>query len=173
MPLETMRFAEDSLNAYIDDLADLLCDVVNGGASVSFLAPFSLDDAKVYWLKVDKAVQDNEMLLILALEDGKVLGTVQVALAWQANAPHRAEIQKLLVHSAYRRRGIAAQLMQSAEAAAKNEGRWLLFLDTERGSGAEPFYEKIGYTRAGIIPQHSLNGAGKYEDTVIFYKLLQ
>lgn len=48
-----------------------------------------------------------------------------------------------------------------------------LVLDTERGSAGEKLYERVGYMRAGGIPQFAMNHDGtKLIDTVLFYKLL-
>ncbi|MEM6530352.1 MAG: GNAT family N-acetyltransferase, partial [Chloroflexota bacterium] len=138
-----------------------------------FVAPLAPEKAVAYWQEVAQDVSQGNTLLFAALDAGRAVGSVQLSLAWQPNAPHRAEVQKLLVHSDYRRRGVASRLMQVAEDAAKSADRWLLYLDTERSSGAEPLYEKLGYTRSGIIPQHSLNAGGEFADTVIFYKLLR
>jgi len=41
------------------------------------------------------------------------------------NQPHRADITKLLVHRAARRRGVARLLMEHAEAEARAEGKAL------------------------------------------------
>ena len=173
MAIDYVRLDSAGIRKHIDDLTDVLVDAVNGGASVSYLAPITIDDGKAYWEKLMSAIDAGGMILLVAMEDNHVIGTVQLDLAWQPNAPHRAEVQKLLVHSAYRRRGIASQLMQAVEIEANAKQRWLLFLDTERGSGAQTFYETIGYVEGGIIPQYSLNSAGEFADTVIFYKLLK
>lgn len=173
MTITCITLPTDDIPACLKGLDEVLCDAVNGGASVGFVAPLSMADAQNYWCKISTSVKVNEIILVVAMDEKRVVGTVQVALVWQPNAPYRAEIQKVLVHSSYRRRGIACQLMQTAEAAALAVDRWLLFLDTERGSGAQSLYECLGYTTAGIIPKHSVNAAGKYEDTVIFYKLLR
>jgi ribosomal protein S18 acetylase RimI-like enzyme len=97
---------------------------------------------------------------------------VQLALATKENGRHRAEVQKLLVHTRFRRRGIARSLMSAVEKAALRMGRTLLVLDTEEGSPAERPYEKCGYARAGIIPQYARSAEGSLISTVIFYRLL-
>ena len=60
--------------------------------------------------------------------------------------------------------------MKTEARAAK---RSLLVLDTEQGSGAEKFYETIGYVRVGAIPQFALNFDGsELIASMFFYKLL-
>lgn len=174
MTVEYAIFTHQDLMQHLADFTEILCDVVNGGASVNFIAPFLPADAEQYWLGVAEKVQQKQSILLAALEDQTVVGTIQVALALQPNGPHRAEIQKMLVHSSKRRRGIATKLMQAAEEAALAQGRWLLFLDTERENGAAGFYEKMGYSRVGIIEQFALDYTGEnFIDTVIFSKSLR
>jgi GNAT superfamily N-acetyltransferase len=173
MPPTLSVFTHDDILNHMDGFAELLCDAVNHGASVNFVAPMAPPEAIPFWQKVAAAVQSGDIILLAVLEDGEIIGTVQLALAWQPNAPHRAEVQKLLVHSTKQRRGLASQLMTRAEAVALENGRWLLFLDTYADSGAAIFYERIGYTRGGIIAMHSLNADGEFADTVIFYKILR
>ena len=173
MTIECRVFTHQELLTHMDAFAELLCDAVNNGASVNFVAPMSPPDAIPFWQKVAAAVESGDTILLAALEDEEIVGTVMIVPAWQPNAPHRAEIQKLLVHSSKQRRGIASHLMHAAEEVALANGRWLLFLDTFSGSGAALFYERIGYTRGGIIAMHSLNAKAEFADTVIFYKILK
>ena len=70
---------------------------------------------------------------------------------------HRAEIQKLLVHTAFRQRGHARALMRSAEQCARERNLTLLVLDTEVGSVAEGLYARVGYTRLGTIPHFAMS----------------
>ncbi|MEP6922270.1 MAG: GNAT family N-acetyltransferase [bacterium] len=159
-------------SSMLPQLVSLLQDAVNGGSSVGFLPPVSADTAETYWREaIDELTQGNRLLLV-ARDAGSVTGTVQLALAGKQNAPHRAEVQKLLVHTRFRNRGIARALMNAAEVAARDAGRTLLVLDTEQGSAAEQLYVKCGYTRAGVIPQFALSADGALITTVVFYKLI-
>jgi ribosomal protein S18 acetylase RimI-like enzyme len=101
-----------------------------------------------------------------------VVGTVQVVLALPPNQPHRAEIAKLLVHRSARRRNIAQLLMELAEAEARAEGKTLLVLDTVTGDNAERLYERLGWTRVGVIPGYALYPDGRPCDTTVFWKAL-
>src|SRR5262245_23306991 len=98
-------------------LIDLLHDVVEDGASIGFLPPLGADEAGRYWDGVAAAVDSGSRLLWLARAPG-VVGTVQLDLEQRANGRHRAELAKLMVHTAARRRGIARALMRAAEAEA-------------------------------------------------------
>ena len=106
------------------------------------------------------------------LSTATLVGTVQVVLALPPNQPHRAEIAKLLVHRSARRRGIAELLMERAEAEARVEGKTLLVLDTVTGDDAERLYERLGWTRVGVIPGYALYPDGRPCDTTVFWKSL-
>ncbi len=151
-------------------LAAVLMDCVNAGASVSFLPPLSAETARGFWRKVSADVASGARLLLGAWADGVLAGTVMLDLGMPQNQPHRAEIQKLLVHPDFRRRGIARALMERAEQAASRIGRTLLTLDTRADDAAEPLFRSLGWIEAGRIPGYALNADRKACDTVIFYR---
>ena len=88
------------------------------------------------------------------------------------NQPHRADLQKMLVHRRVRRQGIATALMRDAERAALESGRTLLVLDTVTGGDAERLYERLGWQRVGVIPAYALMPRGGFCSTTIFYRNL-
>jgi ribosomal protein S18 acetylase RimI-like enzyme len=153
----------------IDELADVLVDCVEGGASVSFMLPFARDDAAKFFEKVIASVARGETVLVAARLDGRIVGTVQLGLDMPPNQPHRADIKKLLVHRSARNRGIGGMLMTRAEAEARARGRMLLVLDTA-GAEAERLYVRSGWQRVGVIPDYAMWPAGGFCDTVFFWK---
>lgn len=157
--------------ALLPGLVRLLTDVVHNGASVGFLAPLTPETAARYWQQVFADLGDGLQLWV-AEADGEVVGTVQLAPSQKDNGRHRADVQKMLVRSDYRRRGIAAQLLATAEAHARTLGRTTLVLDTELGSPAEQMYQRLGWQRVGEIPQFAAQIDGRLISTVYFYKLL-
>ena len=159
--------------ALVAGLADVLADCVDGGASVSFMAPLSRAKALAFWDGVIASVARGERLLLVA-EDaaGLVHGTVQVVLALPENQPHRGEVCKMLVHRRARRHGIAARLMQAAEAAARAAGKTLLVLDTVTGGDAERLYRRLGWQSVGVVPDYALLPQGGYCDTHFYYRRL-
>jgi acetyltransferase len=169
---EVKRLSGQLAKAALPELVALLQDCVNGGSSVGFIPPLSSGTAEEYWLETLAEIAQGKRLLLVSTEAGKITGSVQLALATKQNGLHRAEVQKLLVHTRFRNRGIARLLMTALDDMAREEGRTLLVLDTERGSVAEKLYEKCGYTRAGVIPRYALDATGSMIDTVVFYKLL-
>lgn len=164
--------SEEQAKPIVPQLVALLQDSVHSGASVGFLPPLASDEAEEYWIKTLNEVTQGKRVLLVSSEAGEVSGTVQLALASKKNGLHRAEVQKLVVHTRFRSRGIAKALMRSAEVEARKAGRKLLVLDTEQGSAAEQLYIKCGYTPSGVIPQYALNADGSLISTVVFYKLI-
>src|SRR3984957_12474653 len=137
-------------------LADLLIDCVEGGASVSFMSPLSLDKASAFWRRVAEATARGERALLVAQDSGGIIGTVQLALDLPENQPHRADLSKMLVHRRARRQGVGAALMRAAESTARECGRTLLVLDAVTGGDAERLYQQLGWERVGAIPGYAL-----------------
>jgi GNAT superfamily N-acetyltransferase len=154
-----------------EGLVELLRDVVDGGASVGFLAPLSRESAGRYWRDILDSLGPS-LLLWVAREDDRVVGTVQLAPSPKANAPHRADLQKLMVRTSHRGRNLSTRLMQTAEGEARRLGRTLLVLDTEKASAAERIYQRWGWQRAGEIPDFALTPRGALHPTVYYYKRL-
>jgi ribosomal protein S18 acetylase RimI-like enzyme len=170
--IEIRRLDVNEVTALLDGLASVLADGVAGGASVSYMAPFSHEDARAAFESVAAEVEQGRRLLLAAFADGELVGTVQVILALPPNQPHRGEIAKLLVHRSARRRGVAQLLMERAEEEARAEGKTLLVLDTVTGDNAERLYERLGWTRVGVIPGYALYPDGRPCDTTVFWKSL-
>ncbi|MEG0859722.1 MAG: GNAT family N-acetyltransferase [Pseudomonas sp.] len=166
------RVTADSFAYYRDGLVALLLDAVAHGASVGFLADIDAQQANNYFDEVKQRLVSGELLLWVVGKDKEVLGSVQLGLCQKLNGLNRAEVQKLLVHSEARRRGLGQQLMQALEATARQKQRGLLYLDTEAGSDAEVFYRSLGYTKAGEIPDYACGPDGTYRPTALYYKLL-
>jgi GNAT superfamily N-acetyltransferase len=161
--------------ATAEGLADLLIDVVEGGASVGFMWPLSRDKALEYARGVLAGVERGERILLVAQEreSGVIVGTVQVVLAMPDNQPHRADVAKMQVHRRARRRGLGAALMRAAEGVAIEAGKSLLVLDTVTGSDADRLYAWLGWERVGEIPEYALLPRGGLCSTTYFYRRLK
>ena len=170
--VEIRRLRPGELRDHLDGLASVLVDCVEGGASVSYMAPFSHADARAAFEGFAADAERGRRLILAAFDGGRVVGTVQVILAVPPNQPHRGEIAKLLVHRAARRRGIARLLMEHAEREALAEGKTLLVLDTVTGDPAERLYERTGWNKVGVIPGYALYPDGRPCDTTVFWKAL-
>jgi ribosomal protein S18 acetylase RimI-like enzyme len=168
--VEIRRLSASEASTFLGDLAEVLVDCVEGGASVSFMPPFGKPAAEEFFRKVIRSVEADGRILLAAFLEGKLAGTVQVVMAVPPNQPHRADIAKLLVLRSARGRGLGAALMRQAEASAKEAGKTLLVLDTCEGGPAEKLYKSLGWVKAGVIPKYALNPDGSWCDTVIFWK---
>jgi GNAT superfamily N-acetyltransferase len=151
------------------DLARLLVDAVDSGASVSFMAPLPLDRAEAWWREAISSARDGAVFLV-ARDDEGIVGSVQLHPAWAPNQPHRADIAKLIVHRRARRQGLATQLMNAVEESARAGGYTLLTLDTVPDTPADTLYRRLGWTAVGRIPGYALDPAGVMCDTLVFYK---
>ena len=168
---EILALDAPAATAAIGELADVLADCVAGGASVSFMLPYSRLDATKFFEKVIASVARDETVLVAAKLDGRIVGTVQLGLDMPPNQPHRADIKKLLVHRSARKHGIGAALMKRAEAEAKARGRTMLVLDTASGD-AERLYARSGWQRVGVVPDYAMWPGGGFCDTTFFWKKL-
>lgn len=167
------RIDADGLDpATVDRLADILHACVEAGASVGFVPPFSVADARRYWRDVRDALTPGGRVLLVARRDGRLVGTAQVVLMMPANGRHRADVGKVLVHPAARRSGLGRALMAEVEQVAREYGRTLLVLDTVRNSAGERLYRALGYQAAGVIPGYALSTRGTLEDTRVMFKAL-
>ena len=150
-------------------LCDLLIDAVESGASIGFLSDIKREQAYEYWININKQLQKNKYLFVAYL-DKQLVGSIQLQLAEMPNAKHRAEVQKLFVLQNWRNKGIAKILIESLETKARQLGIKLLVLDTRKGDVAENLYQKLGYERAGEIPEYVFESDGHLSATVLFYK---
>jgi GNAT superfamily N-acetyltransferase len=159
-------------DAALDQLASVLVDCVEGGASVSFLAPFSHEQGLAFFRKVANSVVAGDTVLLAAKLDGKIIGSVQLGLDTPPNQPHRADVKKMLVHRSARGRGVGADLMARVEEEARRCRRWLLVLDTVPGDNGYRLYRRAGWTESGIIPDYAMFPDGRLCDTALFWKRL-
>jgi len=160
--------ARDAISA----LADVLLDCVEGGASVSFMAPLARETAEAFWQTVADGVAAGDRHLLAAYDGDELVGTVQVVPCPSPNQPHRGDISKMLVKRTARGKGIGAALMRAAEDTARQAGLTLLMLDTTTGMPAERLYRRLGWTCFGQVPGHALMPDGAMSDTSFFYKVL-
>jgi GNAT superfamily N-acetyltransferase len=154
-------------------LVALLQDAVESDASVGFLPPLGNAEAAAYWATVAAALREGSRV-VLAARDGELglVGSAQLELAMRANARHRAEVSKVMVHRRARRRGVGRALMLALEDHARRLGRTTLVLDTRQGDPSEILYREVGWTFAGAIPAYARSASGALDATAYYYKRL-
>jgi GNAT superfamily N-acetyltransferase len=158
--------------AEVHALARVLQDCVAGGASVSFMAPLTLERARAFWREIARGVESGERALLVAEDAEGVCGTVQLLLALPENQPHRADLAKMLVHRRARRTGVGAALLGAAEQLARDCDRTLLVLDAVSGGDAARLYERHGWIKGGDIPDYALFPEGGLCSTTVYYRKL-
>ncbi len=168
--LEIVRLDAEQASALVPALGDVLADCVAGGASVSFMSPFTAADAQAYFAAVASEVARDKAAILVARLDQRVVGTVQLGLDTPPNQPHRADVRKMLVHRSARRQGVGAALMLAAERLAADLGRTVLVLDTVTGGAGERLYAGLGWVRVGEIPDYALLPEGGLVSTTVFWK---
>jgi hypothetical protein len=173
-PAAITSLSADDIADHVRALGALLHACVHAGASIGFVLPFTADDSERFWRgKVLRAVGNGTMVLLVARQDGRIAGSVQLDHDTPPNQPHRAEIRKLLVHPDFRRRGIGRMLMAEIEGRARQRRRTLLTLDTRTGDSAEPLYAALGYRTAGVIPGYCRDPfKDQLDSTTVMYKAL-
>jgi len=110
---------------------------------------------------------------LVAELDGRVVGYIR--LRPPTHLPENAhviQIQGLAVHPAARRRGIATVLVAAAEQRLRERGTQKLTLRVlSTNKGAIRLYERLGFTREGVLRQEFIID-GRYVDDVLMAKSL-
>lgn len=171
--IEIVELSADDAERRLDELSEVLVDAVDSGASVSFLRPLAIDDARAFWRKVVHSVREGGAVLLGAMIDNRLVGTVQLRLDTPPNQQHRIEVVKLLVHQSHRGQGIGRRLMQQLERSALARSRYLFVLDTLSESPASRLYESLGYKCAGVVPDYAKLSDGSMGATAVYYKLVK
>jgi GNAT superfamily N-acetyltransferase len=154
----------------LGDLASVLTDCVDGGASVGFMHPLECEAAMGFWISVASALALGDRALLVAEDTLGICATAQLVLALPPNQPHRADLSKVLVHRRARRQGLGAALVRAAEATARDCGRDLLVLDAVTGGDAQRLYERLGWVRVGDVPRFALMPTGEFCSTTYYYR---
>jgi acetyltransferase len=108
--------------------------------------------------------------VLVAELDGDVVGIAHLVPSGAANAPHRAEVQRVAVAERVRGTGVGRTLMEAVDDAARERGLTLLWLTTHEGTDACAFYEAVGYTKLGVMPSYSLRPDGTVSPGAFYYK---
>jgi GNAT superfamily N-acetyltransferase len=108
----------------------------------------AVDDPEPYRAAFDAIAADPAHLLVVAVDDGRVIGTMQLSFipGLARRGAWRAQIEGVRVHADVRSRGIGAQMMQWAVDEARRRGCALVQLTTDKQrADAHRFYERLGF----------------------------
>lgn len=132
-----------------DDLRTLYFDYL------THYPPKEKQDMDIWRKLLDKFEKDENMYLLVAETDGKVVSTIQMAII--ENLTHNvrpfAVIENVVTHISYRNKGYASALLERASEIAKEHSCYKIFLET--GSNKEDtlnFYKNNGFV---IDQKHS------------------
>lgn len=169
--LEIIDSALALSEADIQALVKLLRDSIDGGNSIGFLQSSSDGDLLEFW-QSEISKLNGDSFIVVARVEGLIAGCIIITREMRANGRHRGEFRKLMVHSAYQRRGIGSALERKGCDEAKRRGVSLLYLDSATGFLVESVYQAWGWTRVGSIPDYAANPDGTLVATTYFYKQL-
>jgi acetyltransferase len=120
----------------------------------------------------DAIMAPNRTVLVVEL-DAEIVGMAHIVRSGAANAPHRAEVQRVAVAETARGTGIGRRLMSAVEDAALAQGLILLWLTTHDASEACAFYDAVGYTKLGVMPAYSRRPDGTLWPAAFYFKQLR
>ncbi len=115
-------------------------------------------------------LDDRDRLLVFAEEGDRLVGMAQLVFSGATNAEHRAEVQRVGVAADARGRGIGGSLMAAVEEVARDHRITLLWLTTHDATDACVFYEAIGYTKLGVMPNYSRRPDGTLWPGAFYFK---
>ena len=158
-------------------------DVTNGGGSVGFVPPVTMDDVLPDATRAFASVAAGHDRLVIGRERGNTSGIGEVradsgaggrlaALAFITDersqlTDHWRNIKKVMVHPDFQGRGYGTLLMAEIERTARAMGLRLLTLDCRGGTGNDEFYKKCGYVEYGRLPGALKIGPDDYRDRVL------
>ncbi len=172
MPITIQRVSAAEFAEALPSLIALLQETVAAGTPMGFFAPLSDKMARDYWLSIVPEIESGSRVLLAAYDEGRLVGSGQLALAQRQNSSHRAELQKLFVATAARGQGVGKALMDALHDVALRDKRHLIMLNTRRGIPAEGFYKALGYLEVGVMPGWTIGPEGERYDHVELYREL-
>jgi GNAT superfamily N-acetyltransferase len=120
------------------------------------------DPGSAHWVSELGAPDRWTRLAVEGESEGRIVGLVSFGPAregpdWRV-VPETASVGALFVHPDRWRQGIAAQLLEAALAAMREQGYGWARLSTPEGAPAERFYRAQGWERTGEGRWHALLG---------------
>jgi len=152
-------------------LATLHADAQSSGMALG-VRTSSVETLEKAYRIVVQSLNESDRVLVVAEQEGEIVGMAQLVRSSADNARHRAEVQRVAVATELRGAGVGRQLMEAIEAAARERGLTLLWLTTHADTEACAFYEAIGYTQLGVMPNYSKRPDGRLAPGAFYYREL-
>jgi GNAT superfamily N-acetyltransferase len=160
----TLRIEEldaTAVRSHLDALAELLLDAHASGMALGLPAPLTVDAAREAYARAANRLAPGERVLLAAFEGDELVGAAQLDRAEAGNGRHRAEVRRLVVRAERRGAGIGGALLRAVVERGRELDLRLLWLSTHDGANAERFYERLGWTRVGVIPDWAVLPSGE------------
>jgi len=170
--MEIVELSADEVRAAADELGGLLLDAHASNMALGLAAPLTAEHAREVWVETAAKLDPERRVLLAAVDDDVVVGTVQIVRAEAENGQHRAEIQRLAVRGDRRGGGLGRALLDAAVERARTLGLRLLWLSTHEATGSDRFYGAVGWTRLGALPLYSQRPDGTLAGSAFYYYVL-
>jgi GNAT superfamily N-acetyltransferase len=170
--MEIVELSADEVRAAAAELGGLLLDAHASNMALGLAAPLTAEHARETWLETAGLLDPERRVLLAALDDGAVVGTVQIVRAAAENGGHRAEIVRLAVRGDRRGSGIGRALLQASVERARALGLRVLWLTTHAETGSDRFYAAAGWTRLGVLPAYSARPDGTLAGGAFYFREL-
>jgi acetyltransferase len=158
-----------AVEAHLDALAQLLLDAHASGMALGLAAPLSAEGARAAYVAAAARLAPGERVLLAAFDGEELVGAVQLDRAEASNGRHRAEVSRLVVRADRRGAGIGRALLETVVEAARSLDLRLLWLSTHEGTDADRIYERLGWTRAGVIPDYAELPTGELAANAFYF----
>jgi len=160
------------VEAAADALARLTVDAHASGMALGLAGPLTHERAAAEWRGTAPQLHPRNRVMLGAFDGDELVGTVQLVRAAAGNGAHRAEIVRFAVRGDRRGRGIGRVLLDAAVARARELDLSLLWLTTHADTDSDRIYERLGWTRAGVIPGWAARPDGELVANVFYYLAL-
>lgn len=113
----------------------------------------------------DDAYEPSSVLI--AESDGEVVGKLELFIAWKSTHGRFALIRRFVVAEGWRSKGVGTQLLEAAEARAREQECAFLELTVDvTNPEAHAFYKRTGFTedRVEVIMRRPLDGQSHSSD---------
>jgi GNAT superfamily N-acetyltransferase len=154
---------------HLGALAKLLLDAHASNMALGLAPSLTLAGAEGAWQEIATRLEPGERVQLAAFDGDALVGVVHLARSTAPNGRHRAEVQRLAVRADSRGTGVGRLLMEAATERARTLGLRLLWLSTHAGTDADRIYERLGWTRSGVIPDYARLPSGELAANVFYY----
>ena len=145
--------------AHLEELAAVLVDRVEGGASVGYLAPFPHDEARRVYEEYAADVERGRRVLLGRSRTGRSSAPPRSSRTASEPAAPGGRLARARAPPVSRRGIARASWSGPSRRREREEGRRSC-LDAVTGGDAERLYERLGWVKVGVIPNYASTRTG-------------